>query len=397
MKNELQNIAFVTEQAPSDKHSWSGTNHYIFEILKKSGYNVIGLGPASPKFLQFILGVINQVSLRLFKKRWDYRHSKIYSKAFGRLFTKKLNKIDYDLVVVCGGCEYAAYIKTSKPLFLIVDRVIAGTIDYHTILSNLWAFSKLQSIETDKIAMKRANAVFFSSPWAADHAKKHYHLTAEQSIILPFGANLDSIVSRDAALRKKSTGEWKLLLIGTYWKNKGADIAFEALKILLKRNRNVSLTIVGCMPPEPVQHEKLTIIPFIDKNSATGQEELSKLFLSHHLFILPTRFDCTPIVFCESSSFGVPILTSNTGGVGGHIKEGINGFTIPFDDRGELFAQKIEAIMQSDDEYYKLCISTRDYYEQQLNWDNWERNFSEHIKKTVKRLPGPSSNKAFNQ
>ncbi|MDP2385895.1 MAG: glycosyltransferase family 4 protein [Bacteroidota bacterium] len=379
----LYKIAFITEQSPANKHSWSGTNHYVFEILKKKGHDVTALGPLTPRFLQIVFGILNQISLRLFKTRFDYRHSTVYSKAFGRLFTKKLKSIDHDIVVVCGGSEYAAYIKTSKPLFLIVDRVIAGTINYHSILSGLWKFSEEQSIHTDKTAMHKARAVFFSSPWAAEHAKKYYNLKSGQSVILPFGANLDSIVSRDLALKQKDFDECKLLLVGTYWKNKGADIAFNALKILLQKGVNVSLTIVGCIPPEPIQHEKLTILPFIDKNTSTGQDELAKLFLSHHLFILPTRFDCTPIVFCESSSFGVPILTSDTGGVRGHIKEGINGFTIPYEDKGDLFAEKIESIIKSPDDYTKLCISARNLYEQELNWEHWEKEFTSNVKRLI--------------
>lgn len=379
----LYRIAFITEQSPTNKHSWSGTNHYVFEVLKKNGHKVTALGPLTPKVLQLIFGLLNKISLSLFKMRFDYRHSTIYSKAFGRLFTKKLRSIDHDIIVVCGGSEYAAYIRTNKPIFLIVDRVIAGTINYHSILSGLWKFSEKQSIKTDKTAMQKAKAVVFSSPWAAEHAKKHYGQKKEQSLIIPFGANLDKIISRELALKEKRFDEFKLLLVGTSWKNKGADIAFNALKILEKKGLNVSLTIVGCVPLEPIQHKKLTIIPFIDKNTVTGQDELAKLFLSHHLFLLPTRFDCTPIVFCEASSFGVPIITSDTGGVKGHIKEGVNGFTVPYEDIGELFAEKIESIIKSEIDYTKLCISTRELYEQELNWDHWEKEFTSNVKHLI--------------
>ena len=55
---------------------------------------------------------------------------------------------------------------------------------------------------------------------------------------------------------------------------------------LLKKDINVTLTVVGCLPPEDLKHERLTIIPFVDKNSEDGIQQLWALFLNHHLYIL---------------------------------------------------------------------------------------------------------------
>jgi glycosyltransferase involved in cell wall biosynthesis len=80
-------------------------------------------------------------------------------------------------------------------------------------------------------------------------------------------------------------------------------------------------------------------------------------------------------VYCEASSYGVPVLSANTGGVAGHIAEGVNGFLIPFEDQGVAYADKIEAILSNPSSYEALRISTRNYYEQKLNWDKWSAEF----------------------
>lgn len=377
------NIAYITETSPDDKHAWSGTVHYIFKALQKQGHTMVALGPKQPIFIGLICKIINKITLLFLNKRFDYRHSTRYSKAFGRIFTKELWKINYDIVVVCGGTEYCAYLKTTKPLYIIVDRTIEGAINYHTILSNLIEFSKKQSIVTDKKAMFLASKVFFSSQWAANHAKHYYQLPNSKISILPFGANLDDIPTKEIALQKKQTTEWKLLLIGTYWKNKGVDIAIHALDTLIKNNINATLTIVGCTPPLPLVNPKITIIPFIDKNSAEGIKQMWNLFITHHFFILPTRFDCTPIVFCEASSFGLPIISSNTGGVEGHIREGQNGFLISYNDNGEKYAQKIMEIISTENAYSNLCISTRKCYDDELNWEKWATQFTKEVSETI--------------
>lgn len=373
-------IAYITETSPQDKHAWSGTAHYVYAALVNHGYQVYALGPLKPGLTGLICRTLNQISLRIFNKRFDYRHSRIYSQAFGKLFSKKLKTLDYDLIVVCGATEYGAYLNTDKPVYYVLDRTIAGAIGYHTILSGLWKFSEQQSIETDKRAMLGAKKVFFSSNWAAQHAVQHYGLKEEQYSVFPFGANMDEIPDRETALKAKDKSEWRLLLVGTYWKNKGADIALNALSYLTEKGINARLTIVGCQPYEPIRNNRLLIIPFVDKNSPEGIKQLRELYLSHHFFILPTRFDCTPIVFCEASAFGVPVLSSDTGGVRGHVREGKNGFLLPFEDKGEGFANKIIDVISKPGYYEQLTESTRRCYEEELNWEAWVKQFEKEIR-----------------
>jgi len=368
-------IAYISEASPQDRHAWSGTVHYTYQALCSAGFNVITLGPAKPQFVRYVLASLNQASLLLFKKRLDYRHSILYSKAFGKLFTSRLKKIAYDLVVVCGNTECGAYLETNKPVYYVLDRTIAGALNYHKILSDLWTFSKNQSVFTDQKAMREAEKVIFSSDWAAAHARDLYGIPATNIAVFAFGANLDSVPSRDLVLSPRSNSVWRLLFIGSDWKNKGADIALNAFKILREQNIQVTLTIVGCTAPDDAVDQEITVIPFIDKNSERGLKKMTELFLSHHVFILPTRFDCTPIVFCEASAFGVPVISADTGGVRGHVHESENGFLIPYSDNGALYAKKIKALIDDPTGYENLRKRSRDLYESDLNWRTWGEKF----------------------
>ncbi len=260
-------------------------------------------------------------------------------------------------------------------MYYVLDRTIGGAINYHTILSGLWNFSKNQSIQTDKRAMEGAAKVIFSSHWAAHHAQDLYGLSKAKTAVIPFGANLDAVPSRDEAMQEKAPGVCRLLLIGTYWHNKGANIAYNTLQLLLNAGINAYLTVVGCEAPQGLKHEKLKVIPFVDKNSPEGLKIMWELFSEHHFFILPTRFDCTPIVYCEASAFGVPVLSSNTGGIAGHLKEGVNGYILPYEDKGEAYAATIIKVMADENAYQSLRASTRKYYEEHLNWTTWARSF----------------------
>lgn len=377
-------IAYITVTDPHNKHSWSGTDHYIWKSLQTQFKEVDLLGPAEPKLAVFICKIIHAFSL-LVGKRFDYRHSTLYAKACGKMFGEKLKVKQYDLIVSPAGVAYIGYIQTNIPKVLVVDRTIAGTINYHSIFKKLWKFSEQQSINTDKHAMLGSALTVFSSPWAASIAKENYSLPDKQIAVIPFGANMDELPSSEFVFNHKKSGTCNLLLVGTYWENKGADIAVNALNELLKMGVDAKLTVCGCTPPQPINNNRLTIIPFVNKNTVEGRKQLDELFLNHHFFILPTRFDCTPIVFCEAAAYALPVLSANTGGVGGHITEGKNGFLIDYNDTGISYAKKIKEILDTPGQYEALRKSTRDEYDNRLNWKSWSEHFVEKVTPLIKK------------
>ncbi len=371
-------VAYITVTDPNNKHSWSGTDHYIWKSLQPHFSQIDLLGPAEPKFTVFICKIIHAFSL-LVGKRFDYRHSTMYAKACARLFSKKLEGKNYDLIISPAGVAYIGYLKTKTPKVLVLDRTIAGTINYHNIFKKLWKFSEQQSINTDKVAMHNCELIVFSSQWAADIAIKEYKISATKTLVLPFGANMDVLPSAEYVFANRKPPACNLLLVGTYWENKGADIALNTMNELVKMGFDAKLTVCGCTPPEEIKNERLTIIPFINKNTEEGRKKLEELFLSHTFFILPTRFDCTPIVYCEASAYALPILSAYTGGVAGHIAEGKNGFLIDYNDTGKAYAQKISDILTEKGRYEILSKTTREEYDNRLNWASWSKTFTEKV------------------
>lgn len=373
-------IAYITVSDPRDKHAWSGTNHYIWKALEKRFGQVDLLGPDEPALVTFLCKVVHGISLYVFKKRFDYRNSTIYAKACGRLFGRKLQGKAYDLIVSPAGIAYIAYLKTEVPIVFVGDRIIANSLNYHTIISNLWKWSERQSLKTEGIALHKTALNILSSHWAADYAVSHYRLDPQRTMVLPFGANMDHTPTTDYVFSRRQRGKiCQLLLVGTYWKNKGADIAVNALHALLKTGIDARLTIVGCQPEEPLNDPNITIIPFLNKNTPEGRQQLEALFLDSSFFILPTRFDCTPIVFCEASMYGLPVLSADTGGVAGHIREGMNGYLVDYNDRGEGYARLAAEIWKDEDRYLSLQRSSRARFDEALNWDSWVESLADKL------------------
>ena len=96
---------------------------------------------------------------------------------------------------------------------------------------------------------------------------------------------------------------------------------------------------------------------------------LNKLFTQSQFFILPTRADCCPVVCSEASSFGVPSLATQVGGVPTAVVDNMNGKTFPLDDSiVEHMADYILDVNVYSGTYKELCMSSFNEYCKRMNW-----------------------------
>lgn len=370
---ERLKIAYLSSENPNNKKVWSGTHYSIYKSLSTVGEVTI-LGPYQPKFRLFWAKLINQVFLKLLNKRYSYRHSKFISKGYANYFNAKLKGQNFDYIVApAASCELA-YLETNIPIIYISDGTFAGCLNYHDSLQNLRKSSIEEGNFIEQQAINKSKYCIVSSEWAKKSMINDYRANPDKVKIIPFGANFDLLPS-NKEIDYSIPIQWKILFVGVYWKNKGGEIAYNAFKILLEQGYNVSLTVLGCIPPNEFNRPNIKVIPFIDKNNAQGQEELNQIYKQHHFLILPTRFDCTPIVINEASAFGIPSIIANTGGVAGHLKENKNGFLINYDDKGKDYATAIENLINHPQEYLNLRKETRKLYDDLLNWNTWTIEF----------------------
>jgi glycosyltransferase involved in cell wall biosynthesis len=381
---ERLKIAYVTPTDARNKHSWSGTDYYIWNTLQRNVGDVTLIKPEEPLLLVFALKVFHGISLFIFKKRFDWRHSTLLAKAYAGRLERMLKGKTYDLLVAPAADTLIAYLPTSIPIIYINDRTIAGALDYHKMLSHLWEFSKKQSMETDKRAIDKSLFVTYPSEWASQSALKHYGITKEKIITLPFGANMDEIPDRAIAMQRRKTTTCNLLFIGVNWKDKGGEVAFACLNELLKLGIDAQLTVVGCIPPAQFKHDKMLVIPFLNKNNSADFERLKVLWIQSTFLILPTRIDAFGIVFCEAAAYGLPCLGADTGGVAGALHHDKNGYLMPFNATGKDYAVRIASLFEDDQAYYELVVKARDEFEKELNWDSWAKQVQRKLNERLK-------------
>lgn len=363
-------IFFLSSLNPNGLNYWSGTLFFIFNSLKKrhavnwigndvidniKRYHVIQCGQNSP----FI--------------------PECYAEFFGRMISQIISESNYD-VIVARDYYFISHLKTNIPVIYIGDTTFDLFKDYLKISETPFA---LLAERIEQKAISNADLVVYSSEWAKESAVKHYGAEINKIKVIEFGANLpEKTIPKQITFPQMDA--CRLLFIGKNWQNKGGEKAYQTYLLLREKGLDCSLTIIGCNPAHlDTTDPHLHVIPFIDKSDEGEQRRLDEILRNTHFFILPTVFDCYGIVFCEACAYGIPSLAADVGGVHQIIRNGKNGYLLPHDANPQQYARLIFQLWNNPEEYRKLRLSSRQEFEERLNWNVWEQKINIMLNKLI--------------
>jgi len=275
-----------------------------------------------------------------------------------------------------------AYLRTEKPIAFWGDATFAGLMDYYPHYSNLCAETIRGANRAEDLALLKCRLAIYSSEWAANTAIQHYGVDPAKVKVVPFGANINSsrtIQDIERIIQNKNSEVCRLLFVGVDWFRKGGDIAVEVAAELNQLGVRTELHIVGCDPPGKMPGF-VKAHGFISKTSQAGRHFLDVLFSQSHFIILPSRADCTPVVFPEAGSFGLPCLATRVGGIPTVIRDGVNGQTFAVDQMPGACCDYVERLWSSKQEYAQLALSSFQEYAERLNWGTAGRTVSELLR-----------------
>lgn len=377
MKRPLT-VGYITVDDPHDRRSWSGTHHFLLNALRDRFEEVLPLGPLKPQPALFIGQTLNQLSLKLLGKRFNYRDSFLLARAYDRLLRKRMRGKRFDLLVAPAGLTTVALLKADVPIVHINDRCLAGALDYHMILRDLLPFSQRDGLALEQRTLRRAALTLYASDWATEAARQAVPAAAERIHTVPFGVNLPALPPPPTQ-RRFPDGPVRLLFIGTKWEEKGGPIAYDALLELKRRGVQATLTVCGSTPPPQYNDPDLVRAGFLDKNDPGQLGRLQELLRTADFLIVPTRFEAYGIVFCEAAAYGVPALATRTGGVPTIIADRITGFLFAPEQGGADYADRIHELVQHPERWQTMRTAARERFEQHFTWPAFVRAMEDHL------------------
>ena len=312
-------IAFLSVDDPADYRSWSGLKLNMFKTLKSLNHQVDPIGPLRNKFrLPFIL---KREIFNLFKIKYDSERKYVLSRGYAKKIEKILKKKNYDLIFTSDSF-LISFLNTSIPIVLWIDATYKTYYDHYFkgITRNKKSFNEANKLE--KLALDKARNVILTSNWSKKKAIKTYKIKSQKIHIIPFGSNIDNV--KKYISKNKSRKVCKLISVGVDWKRKGMDKSIKITKLMNKKGTKTHLKIIG-PSKNKFSNYQVSQYGFLDKNKFNHIKKLIRLYNNSDFHILMTEKEACGVVFAEANMFGLYNITNNVGGVGGMIKNNING------------------------------------------------------------------------
>jgi glycosyltransferase involved in cell wall biosynthesis len=365
-------VLFLSVADANDMGVWSGTPFHMYRVLRdRPGVQVTLASPIVPGMLARQMRLAERVANGVRSASFLSEREPLLLRRLARRIDCIIDRVRPD-VVLCPSSVPLAALSARVPLVVWTDATWAAMVDYYPEFSQLSARTRRCGHRAEQAALARVALAVYSNEWAARSACRAYAVPDERVAVVPFGANLIDVPSRDDVRRRLTAlnrSTCTLLLLGRDWHRKGTDHAVEATRLLRTAGVDARLHVAGCRAPHDVTlPDEVTVHGDLDKADPAGAVRINQLLRQASFLLLPSRAECSPIVLAEAQAFGVPVIASRTGGVASMMAEGRSGVLVPPEAFPSAAAVEIHRIHSSPPAYDVMAEAAREYYEQCVNW-----------------------------
>lgn len=314
--------------------NWSGTPNGLARGLEACGIEVIPVGARLPFGVHQAVAVLSRIGGR---RGAVADRMPVRQRARTRVLTRNLAEVAGAVdAVIAMGTEMYDLAAVNYP------GVPVATYDDGTLLQ-MWRSAdsdiRQSGFPPDQVELwcdrqaassRAATVCCVSTSWAAESFVADYGVSPERVRVVGMGHRPRSAV-------QNSIRDWSVpryLFIGVDWKRKNGDAVLKAFAAVRDLIPEATLDVVGQHPP--ISQPGVRGHGFLPRDDAAAQALLDTLFATATAFVLPSRFDPSPIAYLEAASAGLPVIATTEGGAGELL--GTAALTVHPDDAPALVA-----------------------------------------------------------
>lgn len=171
----------------------------------------------------------------------------------------------------------------------------------------------------------------------------------------------------------------EILFIGSVCDRKGVKVLIDAFIQIHKKIKDLKLVMIGSGNKSYIEQirEKLIRDNCDHKVHFLGflkPEEIAANLAHASVFVLPTYMDNSPNSLIEAMAVGVPIVTTDVGGIPSIITDGVNGLLVPSREPEKL-ASTILYILENAEKSAQFSINAKE--------TAFERSYPPNVVKTM--------------
>lgn len=181
---------------------------------------------------------------------------------------------------------------------------------------------------------------------------------------IPTGIEPERFQGGDAGYLRKNfripEDELILLFVGRIGKEKNLDYLLEAFYLVLQKNRDVALVLVGNGPEMENLQERSRELGIADKVIFTGflePEMVAAVYRSADIFVFPSVTETQGLVLAEAMAAGLPVVAQAAYGSLAMVKDGVTGYLCR--EGKEKFAELILSLLEDADLRRRMGAAAR--------------------------------------
>lgn len=225
--------------------------------------------------------------------------------------------------------------------------------------------------------LERANKIIAVSHFTKRELLEYYKIPEEKIRVIHNGVDPDKFQpAKDKRKIKEELGfnpnDLAIVSVGRLYARKGLFTLIESMPVVIKRFKNAKFIISGKGQSDEMRKliahaEKIGVKDNIIFTGYYPDKKLPKLYQAADVFAFSTFYEHHPFAVLEALSTGLPVVTTNVGGIPETIESGKNGFLVePFNPK--QFADRILYLLEHPTEALEMGSLARKTILERFDW-----------------------------
>lgn len=217
--------------------------------------------------------------------------------------------------------------------------------------------------------------VIVNSEYMKNEVKNIFQLPEDKLCVIPNGVDINKFdgIERDFGFRRMFAldSEKIVFFVGRLVNEKGVQVLIDAVPKIIKYYGDVKFVIAGKGPSLDYLKGKAVAMNIAHKVNFTGyisDNDLLKLYKCADIAVFPSLYEPFGIVALEAMIANVPIVVSDTGGMGEIVCHGVDGMK-SYTGNAFSLADSILELLFNPDKVESIKSNAFEKVNKMYNWD----------------------------